>query len=193
MKPTRPKLPDALASWFDRASGRVAAVPAPHQKLLRRWLNDAALSLVAVGLWLDEADEPPATVGPAMSRAAASTTALAVHCGADPKPEPDRGLRRPLPAGHAAFAELVLKTARDSRTGLFGRYNVFISHIAKALEKDGWDVGVFKTRLVSAFRAGELNLVRADLVEAMPPDDVESSETRYLNAEFHFVDKRGAR
>jgi hypothetical protein len=32
-----------------------------------------------------------------------------------------------------------------------------------------------------------LELSRADLVAAMDPEDVRSSETRHLNAEFHFI------
>ena len=45
----------------------------------------------------------------------------------------------------------------------------------------------FKRQLAEANRAGLLALSRADLVEAMTPEDVRSSETPYLNATFHFV------
>ena len=45
----------------------------------------------------------------------------------------------------------------------------------------------FKSRLVEAHRADLLTLVRADLVEAMDPQDVAASEARYLNATFHFI------
>jgi hypothetical protein len=46
---------------------------------------------------------------------------------------------------------------------------------------------IFKKQLVEANRIGLLNLSRADLIQAMNPDDVAKSATRYLNAVFHFV------
>ena len=51
---------------------------------------------------------------------------------------------------------------------------------------------MFKERLVQVWRKGLLNrygisLSRADLVEAMDPADVRDSQTKYLNAELHFV------
>ena len=51
----------------------------------------------------------------------------------------------------------------------------------------GLDLPAFKQRLVEANREGLLRLSRADLVSAMDPADVRESETRYLNAEFHFI------
>ena len=49
------------------------------------------------------------------------------------------------------------------------------------------DLPTFKQRLTEANNAGLLTLSRADLVEVMDHTDVQESETRYLNAEFHFV------
>jgi hypothetical protein len=45
----------------------------------------------------------------------------------------------------------------------------------------------FKNRLVEANQQGLLHLSKADLPEAMDPNDVRESETPYLNAVFHFV------
>ena len=45
----------------------------------------------------------------------------------------------------------------------------------------------FKGRLAEANNARLLDLSRADMVEAMDPDDVRLSEVPYLGAVFHFV------
>lgn len=89
-----------------------------------------------------------------------------------------------------AFAERVLTAARTSPTGRFGENKVFISHIFRKLLEEGAvaaDANAFKDRLVAVHRGGLLSLSRADLVGAMDPKDVESSEARYLGATFHFV------
>lgn len=93
------------------------------------------------------------------------------------------------------FARDVLAAGASSQTGWFGdpaiANKVFISHVYKAYAQrhpenaDGLDR--FKERLVEANRAGLLRLSRADLVEAMNPDDVRASETLHMNASFHFV------
>lgn len=97
---------------------------------------------------------------------------------------------RPLPEDEKAFAQCVLAAARASKTGLFGGDKVFISHVLRQLEAEGFAVGegnAFKERLVATHRSRLLSLSRADLVQAMDPADVEASEARYLNASFHFV------
>ena len=45
----------------------------------------------------------------------------------------------------------------------------------------------FKKQLAEANNARLLDLSRADLVQAMDPNDVQQSEVHYLNATFHFV------
>jgi hypothetical protein len=91
----------------------------------------------------------------------------------------------------AGFAEAVREAARTTATGRFGANKVFISHVWHTLQQSaalrGMDEGEFKRRLAEANGAGLLRLSRADLVEAMNPDDVRQSETRHLNATFHFV------
>jgi hypothetical protein len=49
------------------------------------------------------------------------------------------------------------------------------------------DLPAFKQRLAEANNARLLDLSRADLVQAMDPDDVHLSEVTYLNAVFHFI------
>lgn len=89
-----------------------------------------------------------------------------------------------------AFAARVLAAARDSKTGRFGDNKVFISHVFRKLVDSGvvaGDLGAFKDRLVSAHFHGFLSLSRADLVEAMDPEDVDESETQRDGSTFHFV------
>ena len=90
-----------------------------------------------------------------------------------------------------AFAERVKAAARDCPTGRFGDNKVFIAHVWKASSRiprfATMDLDAFKERLAEANNARLLDLSRADLVQAMDPDDVRQSEVHYLNATFHFV------
>lgn len=98
--------------------------------------------------------------------------------------------RLALPAGDDAFALRAVAAARASKTGRFGDNKVFISHVLRQLASEGFavdDTDAVKARLVAAHQSGFLSLSRADLVEAMAPEDVDTSETRYRRATFHFV------
>ena len=90
-----------------------------------------------------------------------------------------------------SFASHVKSAARDCPTGRFGDNKVFIAHVWKALQADPAfgtiELAAFKERLAEANNARLLDLSRADLVQAMDPDDVRQSEVHYLNATFHFV------
>jgi hypothetical protein len=90
-----------------------------------------------------------------------------------------------------AFARTVQAAARDCPTGRFGDNKVFISHLWRHLRHEpgfpAMDLPTFKRRLTEANNARLLTLSRADLVEVMPPADVEESLTPYLNGTFHFV------
>jgi hypothetical protein len=89
------------------------------------------------------------------------------------------------------FADRVRHAARDCKAGRFGDSKVFIVHVWRALQDDpafrGGDFPAFKARLAEANNARLLDLARADLVQAMDPEDVLLSEVAYLNACFHFV------
>ncbi len=81
--------------------------------------------------------------------------------------------------------------ARDCPTGRFGDNKVFISHVWRRLRDEpgvpAMDLPAFKGRLTEANNARLLTLSRADLPQLLDSADVQESETRYLNAEFHFV------
>jgi hypothetical protein len=97
----------------------------------------------------------------------------------------------PAPLDLDAFARRVLEAARSSPTGWFGDNKVFIADVWRHLQDDpdfrreGLDA--FKQRLAEANHARLLDLSRADLVEAMDPEDVAASEATHLGATFHFV------
>jgi len=98
---------------------------------------------------------------------------------------PSHGLDLP------SFAGQVKTAARTCPTGRFGDSKVFIAHIWRSLQSDPafrtMDLATFKERLAEANNARLLDLSRADLVQAMDPNDVRQSEVHYLNATFHFV------
>ncbi len=89
------------------------------------------------------------------------------------------------------FARKVLAAARATPTGHHGDSKIFIVHVWRSLQDDaefrGMDLPTFKERLAQANNARLLNLSRADLVQAMDPEDVRLSEVSYLNATFHFI------
>jgi hypothetical protein len=91
----------------------------------------------------------------------------------------------------AAFAATVLAAARACATGRFGENKVFVWHVWRQLAGEPQfpirSLDDFKRRLGEANNAGLLRLSRADLVQAMAPEDVERSETKWLDAVFHFV------
>jgi hypothetical protein len=78
--------------------------------------------------------------------------------------------------------------ARVPESGRFGRRKVFVSAIWDALAGcDGLCLDGFKSQLIAAQRAQLLSLARADLVAAMPPATVASSEIAHYGATYHFV------
>jgi len=107
---------------------------------------------------------------------------------AGPPPEPE-------PFDLPVFAATVLAAARTCRTGWFGDNKVFIHHVWEQLQGETnlpvRSLEEFKKRLVEANHVGLLQLSRADLVQAMDPADVQQSETRYLDAVFHFIRTEG--
>ncbi|AMV35882.1 hypothetical protein [Planctomyces sp. SH-PL62] len=90
-----------------------------------------------------------------------------------------------------AFARRVREAVRGCRTGRHGEDKVFVVHVWRALQHDpsfrGGDFALFKKRLAEANNARLLSLSRADLVQAMNPEDVLLSEVPYMNTCFHFV------
>lgn len=165
------------AALFRRASGDDAKAAVPPKQALDRLLarnagaqaaglNVKELRDEVVRRWIDEA------------------------LGGAPAPAP--AVRAPFSAlDLAAFADRVKATARACKTGRYGDNKVFIVHVWRALQGDpdfhGGDFPAFKARLAEANNARLLSLARADLVQAMDPEDVHLSEVVYMNASFHFI------
>ncbi len=111
---------------------------------------------------------------------------------APPATSPPPAAEPPAAFDLAAFASRAADAARTSPAGHFGDNKTFIAHVWRQF-RDGQSgppltEEEFKRRLTEANHAGLLRLSRADLVEVMNPEDVRASETRYLNATFHFVE-----
>jgi len=98
---------------------------------------------------------------------------------------------REKPISLKDFAHRAKQAARSCPTGRFGENKVFIAHVWRQLSQDpvfnGMDINEFKKRLAEANNARLLDLSRADLVQAMDPDDVRESEVQYLGATCHFI------
>jgi len=93
--------------------------------------------------------------------------------------------------GH--FVRRVQQAADSPEARHFGPEKVFIGSVWQALaaQPDMARLGEngFKRLLVEAHRQGSLVLAPADLVAAMDPRDVRSSETRHHNATYHFIQR----
>ena len=89
------------------------------------------------------------------------------------------------------FAAQVRAVAREATSGVFGDRKVFIASVWDGIRKrppySMLTLEEFKTKLVRAHRDGDLVLARADLVAAMNPDLVATSEITTDGASFHFV------
>ena len=86
-----------------------------------------------------------------------------------------------------AFAAAVLDAAPDCPTGWSGDDLVLISHLWNHVKDRFPDFSGFKEKLLAANRDRLLSLSRADLVQALDPQDVRDSETSFMNATFHFL------
>lgn len=86
------------------------------------------------------------------------------------------------------FAFDVLLAAQHPKTARFGEDKAYIASVWRQFLGGDWPLPDFKSALVEANRLGYVQLSRADLVVAMDPDLVRKSETKHLNATFHFVD-----
>ena len=163
-------LGDARTVNFKKAITRLLA-----QRIGARRDDPKELREAVLRGWIDQEENGPTTAGsarPFLTSPPSSSTAL-----------PSFDL--------ASFAEQVKLAARDCPTGRFGDNKVFITHVWKSLQADPtfatMGLAAFKERLTEANNARLLDLSRADLVQAMDPNDVCQSEVHYLNATFHFV------
>jgi hypothetical protein len=97
-----------------------------------------------------------------------------------------------VPFELAGFAAAVRALAeRSPPADRFHDNKVFIAALWRASRRESgllqFSLPEFKQRLIEANSHNLLHLSRADLVPAMDPQLVAESETKYLNATFHFV------
>lgn len=164
------ELGDGRTADFKKAANRLVARQAGARRDDARELRDAVIRGWIGREPTAEGKTPPP---PAVIEAAAPTPA--VHPPIDP----------------AALAARVRDAARDCPTGRYGEHKVFIAHVWDHLKPEpdfaGMDLDRFKRALAEANNLRLIDLARADLIQAMDPDDVHRSEVQYLNATFHFV------
>ena len=90
------------------------------------------------------------------------------------------------------WAEMIHSLVEGMTSGFYGEERVFISAVWRVAQQGHrslrGSLSEFKARLIEANRAGLLCLHRADLVGAMDEQLVRESETRHLNATFHFIE-----
>lgn len=101
--------------------------------------------------------------------------------------QPGTGQMPQQPMELAEFAQRVMEAARTSPTGRFGENKVFLSHVWNRFGDNGLTRPDFDRLLVEANRENLLTLSRADLVSAMDPVDVSTSEIQLSDSSFHFV------
>jgi hypothetical protein len=186
-------LGDGRAGDFNKAASLLVARQTGARRDDSRELRDAILRR-----WIDrdgEASSAPPSPFPAPYRREGET-----HSEPPPAaPHPFRLLGRGTSAGPGqaspldlpALADRVQAAARACATGRYGDNKVFIAHVWRMLQSDpdfaGMSLETFKERLAAANNARLLDLSRADLIQAMNPEDVRMSEVHYLNATFHFI------
>jgi hypothetical protein len=169
------ELGDGRAADFKKAAGRLVARRVGAGRDDAKELRDAVLRD-----WIGREGQ-----GEIEGRAARPEAPPPEPASGEPVPGP-----RP-PLDPAALAGRVKDAARACPTGRYGDHKVFIAHVWDRLRPEpdfaGMDLDGFKRALAEANNLRLLDLARADLIQAMDPDDVRRSEVRYLNATFHFV------
>ena len=162
------ELGDGRPADFKKAAGRLLARQAGARRDDTKELRDAV-----VRGWVGQEDR----------------SELEVQAQAAEVPQPQPEVRPPFDP--TALAERVKAAARACPTGRYGDHKVFIAHVWDRLRPEpdfaGMDLDGFKRALAEANNLRLIDLARADLVQAMDPEDVRRSEVQYLNATFHFV------
>jgi hypothetical protein len=180
-------LGEGRATDFKKAASRLVAQRAGARRDDAKELRDAVLRG-----WIDRNSAPVASGG--AGTAAEDHPPLSLY--RPTIPEPRELPREPPPPAKPArelaeLAERVQAAARACPTGRFGDNKVFIAHVWRMLRFDPdfaeMDLDELKELLALANNFRFLDLARADLVQAMDPEDVRLSEVRYLNATFHFI------
>jgi len=159
-----------------------------------------ALALEAVGLEY----RPRTTVAAALNRIAAKASGAArsdasairtavvrrwLQPPAQPTSQPEAQLSAPFSLEQ--FVHDVRSAATHATAGRWDGAKVFVNQVWRQLLAEGngggLDLDSFKAHLLEANRRGLLRLSRADLVSAMPPEDVRESEIPSFGDVFHFI------
>jgi hypothetical protein len=93
-------------------------------------------------------------------------------------------------AASATFAQQVRSAAPRATEGWFGPHKLFIHRAWEAWKVTSGgsdDLPLFKRRLLTALREGELELTRADFTATLDPAELERSEIRDGSETFHFM------
>lgn len=97
----------------------------------------------------------------------------------------------PVPFDIETFVRDVLSAATHANGGRWDGAKVFVNHVWRQMTAEGKRSGLnlesFKAHLLEANRQGLLHLSRADLVHAMPPEDVRESEISSFGDVLHFI------
>lgn len=177
--PRREHLDEVLRFAAVKLTGARRAEPeAVSQALIERWLEQGDGAATAEGV---SAAAPGASAATAPAASVAGTVRSSATNG-------DHGGKPPEDAVTWLLPRLKAAAPRVKR---FGDRKLFIGSAWEALKDEpriaALGIDGFKDVLVEAHRRGELELSRADLVAAMDPADVATSETRHLNATYHFI------
>jgi hypothetical protein len=155
-----------------------------------------ALALEAVGLEY----RPRTTVAAALNRIAAKASGAArsdksaIQTGVVRRwlqPTSQLEANSSAPFNLEQFVHDVRSAATHATAGRWDGAKVFVNQVWRQLLAEGngggLDFDSFKAYLLEANRRGLLHLSRADLVSAMPPEDVRESEIPSFGDVFHFI------
>jgi hypothetical protein len=94
-----------------------------------------------------------------------------------------------VPAAADPFAAAVHAAAARATVGVVSARKVFIASVWRDPAFAGQSLDAFKRQLLISHTAGSVRLARADLVAAMDPELVLSSEVQHLEATYHFIER----
>ncbi|MEX1361891.1 MAG: hypothetical protein AB1Z98_02125 [Nannocystaceae bacterium] len=147
-----------------------------------------AIQRALVSQWLFTSEQPVTSSIP-------ETTTPAPKSRGPDEPDteqPETAAPSSEPPALEHWARRVQQLAESTNAGRYGDERVFIASVWQQARAQAdplpETLPAFKTRLIEANRAGHVRLHRADLVGAMDPQLVRDSETRHLNATFHFIE-----
>lgn len=113
------------------------------------------------------------------------------HRGKRPGVGNDNAPKNAVQPSLADFARAVSRAAQSPQVRRFHGDRAFIGSIWEHMRGNKtigeMSLDQFKANLVTAHRKQLLEIVRADLVGAMDPEEVRRSEARFDNATYHFV------